>query len=151
MLRTGLRDIEVTRANVGDVKPHSGIMVLFVHGKGRSEKDDFVVLANALLADINRYLDARGHCSPADPLFASTSNRNKGGRLTTRSVSGIVKQALRNMAQQHELLDRLLARKPEGATPILHSDLLCRRLSNDNLGHRGRVGVPLVMKPEKFT
>lgn len=30
------------------------------------------------------------------------------------------------------------------------SDLLCRRLSNDNLGHRGRVGVPLVMKPEIF-
>lgn len=97
MLRTGLRDIEVVRADVGDVKPHSGVMVLFVHGKGRSGKDDFVVLADALLTDINRYLDARGHCSPADPLFASTSNRNKGGRLTTRSVSGIVKQALRNI------------------------------------------------------
>lgn len=28
-----------------------------------------------------------------------------------------------DMAQQHELLDRLLARKPEGAAPILHSDM----------------------------
>ena len=102
MLRTGLRDIEVVRADVGDIKPHSGVMVLFVHGKGRSGKDDFVVLADALLADINRYLDARGRCSPADPLFASTSNRNKGGRLTTRSVSGIVKQALRNIGLDTE-------------------------------------------------
>ena len=102
MLRTGLRDIEVVRADVGDIKPHSGVMVLFVHGKGRSGKDDFVVLADALLTDINRYLDARGHCSPTDPLFASTSNRNKGGRLTTRSVSGIVKQALRNIGLDTE-------------------------------------------------
>lgn len=28
-----------------------------------------------------------------------------------------------NMAQQHELLDQLLAKKPEGSTPILHSDM----------------------------
>ena len=28
-----------------------------------------------------------------------------------------------NMAQQHDLLDQLLAKKPEGATPILHSDM----------------------------
>lgn len=93
MLRTGLRDIEVTIscAIVGDTKPHSGVMVLFVHGKGRSEKDDFVVLTEALQADINRYLAERKDLSPANPLFASTSNRNKGGRLATRSVSGIAK------------------------------------------------------------
>ena len=102
MLRTGLRDIEVARADVGDIKPHSGVMVLFVHGKGRSEKDDFVVLTDALLADINRYLDSRGPLSPTDPLFASTSNRNKGGRLTTRSVSGIVKNALRSIGLDSE-------------------------------------------------
>lgn len=102
MLRTGLRDVEVVRANVGDIKPHSGAMVLFVHGKGRSEKDDFVVLTDALLKDIYRYLDERKGLSPADPLFTSTSNRNKGGRLTTRSVSGIVKQALRAIGLDSE-------------------------------------------------
>lgn len=36
------------RIDVGDTKPHSGVMVLFVHDKGPSEKDDFVVLAEAL-------------------------------------------------------------------------------------------------------
>lgn len=102
MLRTGLRDIEVVRANVGDIKPHSGVMVLFVHGKGRSEKDDFVVLTEALQADINRYLAERKSLSPTDPLFASTSNRNKGGRLTTRSVSGIAKKALRAIGLDSE-------------------------------------------------
>ena len=102
MLRTGLRDIEVVRADVGDIKPHSGVMVLFVRGKGRSAKDDFVVLAEALQADINRYLAERKDLSPTDPLFASTSNRNKGGRLTTRSVSGIVKKALRSIGLDSE-------------------------------------------------
>lgn len=48
MLHTGLRDIEVVRIDVGDTKPHSGVMMLFVHGKGPSEKDDFVVLTEAL-------------------------------------------------------------------------------------------------------
>ena len=28
-----------------------------------------------------------------------------------------------NMAQQHELLDQLLAKMPEGSAPILHSDM----------------------------
>ena len=28
-----------------------------------------------------------------------------------------------NMAQQHELLDQLVSRKPDGASPILHSDM----------------------------
>lgn len=102
MFRTGLRDIEVVRADVGDIKPHSGVMALYVHGKGRSEKDDFVALTEALQADIDRYLAERKDLSPTDPLFASTSNCNKGGRLTTRSVSGIVKQGLRNIGLDSE-------------------------------------------------
>lgn len=57
----------VVRADVGDIKPHSGVMVLFVHGKGCSEKDDFVVLTDALQADINRYLADREGLSPTDP------------------------------------------------------------------------------------
>ena len=28
-----------------------------------------------------------------------------------------------NMAQQHELLDQLMSKKPDGASPILHSDM----------------------------
>jgi len=77
-------------------------MVLFVHGKRCSEKNDFMVLTEALQADINRYLAERKSLSPTDPLFASTSNRNKGGRLTTRSMSGIVKNALRAIGLDSE-------------------------------------------------
>ena len=55
-------------------------MVLFVHGKGLSEKDDFVVLTESLQADINRYLAERKGFSPTDPLFVRPLSR--GGRLT---------------------------------------------------------------------
>ncbi|OIL92423.1 integrase [Oenococcus oeni] len=41
------------------------------------------------------YLKVRGSVEDAAPLFASTSNNNEGGRMTTRSISGIAKSALR--------------------------------------------------------
>jgi integrase/recombinase XerD len=44
MARTGLRDIEVASARVGDIGREADEMVLWVQGKGRREADAFVVL-----------------------------------------------------------------------------------------------------------
>lgn len=41
------------------------------------------------------YLQVRGTTGETEPLFTSLSN-NKGQRLTTRSISGIVKERLKN-------------------------------------------------------
>ena len=46
MLRTGLRTIEVSRADVGDITFKRERRVLKVWGKGHVEKDDFVVLTD---------------------------------------------------------------------------------------------------------
>lgn len=46
MLRTGLRTIEVSRADVGDIVKKKGKRLLKVWGKGHAEKDDFVVLTD---------------------------------------------------------------------------------------------------------
>ena len=97
MLHTGIRDIEVVRADVGDMGSSSGYDVLRVHGKGRDEADEVVKLSPTVVASIRRYLAVRESAAPHDPLFASVSNRNKGGRLTTRSVSGSVKGALKRI------------------------------------------------------
>jgi integrase/recombinase XerD len=96
ILRTGLRTIEVIRANVGDIviKP-GGQRVLLIHGKGRDEKDDFVILTEKTYKTISEYLETRGAYSISDPLFNSTSNNSKGGRLTTRTISHIAKEGLR--------------------------------------------------------
>lgn len=91
---TGLRTCEVIRADIGDIRNVNGETVLYVQGKGRTSKADFVKLSGHVLQAISEYLSERGKVSETEPLFASTANRNSGGRLTTRSISGICKRAM---------------------------------------------------------
>lgn len=95
MLRRGLRTVEVSRADVGDLRQIGGRAVLFVQGKGRSAKDDFVVLGEQAERDLAAYLAERGQVPDGAPLFAAIGNRNRGGRMTTRAISRIVKDAYR--------------------------------------------------------
>ncbi len=95
LLRCGLRSIELIRADVGDVRKCNGTPVLWVHGKGRDEKDEYVVLTQEALKAINEYLSLRGIVNEDEPLFASHGNRNANGRLTTRSVRRLVKDHLK--------------------------------------------------------
>lgn len=98
LVRTGLRTIEVVRANVGDIIYKGGQRVLMVQGKGRDAKDNFVILTDAAYLPIYEYLKTRPDGStPEAPLFSSESNRNTGGRLTTRAVSAIAKQGLKSV------------------------------------------------------
>ena len=91
---TGLRTIEAVRADIADIRKISGVMVLYIMGKGHSEKDNFVKLEQPVLDAINDYLSLRGEVSSKEPLFASLANRNKGGRMTTRSISRICKTVM---------------------------------------------------------
>lgn len=106
MLRRGLRTVEVVRADIGDLRQVNGEAVLYVQGKGYSDKGDFVILNDACLRPIYAYLEARGVTDDNAPLFASIGNRNQGGRMTTRTVSRIVKNA---MAQEGISSARLTA------------------------------------------
>lgn len=94
LIHTGIRTIEAIRADVGDICTMAGHAVLRVQGKGRTEKDEYVILAPDVLQSLGTYLKSRGDVAPQDPLFTSESNRNRGGRLTTRSTSRIIKEAL---------------------------------------------------------
>ena len=94
---TGLRTVEIVRADIGDLRSQGGIMTLSIQGKGRESKADFVKIPPETLEAINDYLHSRGEVSATEPLFTSTSYRNENGRLTTRSVSGYIKKALRNV------------------------------------------------------
>ena len=94
LLRTGLRTIEVIRANVEDLTFKSSQRVLLVHGKGRDEKDNFVILTDKTYQPIERYLSTR-RATGSEPLFISDSNNNKGERLTTRTISYIAKEGLK--------------------------------------------------------
>lgn len=95
LLRTGLRTIEVIRANVEDLTFKSSQRVLLIQGKGRDEKDNFVILTDKTYQPIAEYLATRGKVNSSDPLFTSTSNNSKGERLSTRSISYIAKEGLK--------------------------------------------------------
>ena len=97
LIRTGIRTIEAVRADVGDIRQEGGEAVLWVQGKGSDSKDEFVLLTEKTLRPINEYLDERGKIAESDPLFPSLSDMNLGQRLTTRSVSRIVKSYLRKI------------------------------------------------------
>lgn len=95
LLRTGLRTIELVRANVGDIAFKGERRILKVWGKGHDTKDDYVILTDKAYKPIKEYLSTRKGVKPGDPLFTSNSHRNAGGRLTTRTISGLCKEGLK--------------------------------------------------------
>ena len=95
LLRTGLRCIEVVRANIEDIKIKEGQRVLMLQGKGWDDKDSFVCLTDTCYKAISDYIISRGRVRPSDPLFACISNNNRAGRLTPNTISYICKRGLR--------------------------------------------------------
>jgi len=86
MLRCGLSDSEVTRANIGDLEQQDRRMLLAVQGKGRTRKDAAVTLPQEVLEAIDQYLGVRARRDPTAPLFVSAGNSSRGRRMTTRAV-----------------------------------------------------------------
>lgn len=104
MVTGGLRDIEVSRADIGDLRTAGENVVLYVQGKGRQEKTEYVKISPQVEKAIRAYLKARGNAGEKGPLFTSLSNNSMGKRLTTRSVSGVVKTRLKEAGYNSERL-----------------------------------------------
>ena len=96
MVTGGLRTIEVARADIADLRTAGESTILYLQGKGKEEKTDYVKISPQVEKAIRSYLTARGAAGEDSPLFASISNQNTGRRMTTRSVSGIVKERLKS-------------------------------------------------------
>lgn len=94
MATSGLRTIEVARANVADFRRYGEVQVLYVMGKGRDDRQEFVAVAPEVKALIDAYLSGRPAAQDIEPLFVATSNRSRGGRLSTRTISAICKRAM---------------------------------------------------------
>lgn len=93
MMSCGLRTIEVVNADVGDISRQGEAVILHVLGKGHAEKGDFVKLPEQVLHLIIDYLTLRGRQEKEKPLFASLDHRSKDGRMDTRSIRRICKEA----------------------------------------------------------
>lgn len=104
MVTGGLRDIEVVRADIGDLRTAGAGTVLYLQGKGRQEKTEYAKIRPQVEKAIRAYLKARGKAGDEEPLFTSLSNNSKGQRLTTRSVSRIVKERFKEAGYDSDRL-----------------------------------------------
>jgi len=86
MLGCGLSEIEIVRANIGDMRVTEGAASLIVQGKGRRRKDERVTLPGDVKSAVDRYLARRSRKASTEPLFVSAGNRTQGLRLSTRGV-----------------------------------------------------------------
>ncbi len=94
MLFAGLSEIEIVRANIGDLEQGVLGWHLWVQGKGHRTKDEQVPIDPPVMVRIRIYLDTRERIRPEDPLFVSHGRRSEGKRLNTRSVRARVNQLL---------------------------------------------------------
>lgn len=87
----GLRMIELQRADIGDIQTVKGQKVLYIQGKGRDEKDEYIKLVPEVVEALSDYLSCRKDRKKNSPLFIGEGNRSGGARLTTPSLSRIFK------------------------------------------------------------
>lgn len=104
MITGGLRTIEVNRANIGDLRAIADSTALFVQGKGREEKTEYIKVSAPVERAIRAYLKQRGETNPDAPLFASTSRNSTGGRMSTRSISAVAKSRMQAAGYDSERL-----------------------------------------------
>lgn len=120
MITGGLRDVEVMRANIEDMSVVGDTPVLFLQGKGRDERTDYIKLQPVTEKAIRAYLQARGKVDASEPLFASVSNHNNAGRMTTQSISRIAKTYMRTAGFDSDRLTAHSLRHTAGTLALLN-------------------------------
>lgn len=126
MITTGVRTIELERANVGDLSTVADSTVLFIQGKGKDDKADYVKLAPQVEDAIIAYLKTRGELKESDPLFISTSNNNAGKRITTRSIRAIAKESMVDAGYNSERYTAHSMRHTAGTLALLNGSSLAQ-------------------------
>lgn len=111
MVRAGLSEIEIVRLNLGDLKTRGGNKVIYVQGKSKDRKDEYVTLTPSLEGSLGRYIDERGASDPHEPLFWGVGNRAAKDRISTRGLrarinhyfeaSGIKKKGVKPVSLRH--------------------------------------------------
>lgn len=104
LFTTGMRTIEIARAKLEDISSIGNTPILYVQGKGRTEKTEYVKLQPPVEKAIREYLKLRDRADTNGYLFTSFSNRNTKGGLTTRTISKVVKDAFLNAGYNSDRL-----------------------------------------------
>ncbi|MDE6425834.1 MAG: site-specific integrase [Ruminococcus sp.] len=104
-VNTGLRTIELARANIKDIEVKGGNAWLYVWGKGHTEPDAKKPIAPEVKEAIDEYLKSRtDKPTGTSPLFVATGNRSGGKRLATTTISTMLKRAMQEAGFNSERL-----------------------------------------------
>jgi integrase/recombinase XerD len=95
MVRTGMRCIEVARADIRDLTIEGNHWIIMIQGKGHWEKDRALGLSDKVVAPIKAYLNELGCITELSPLFCNHSYVSKDTRISTLTISKIIKKYLR--------------------------------------------------------
>ena len=91
LITTGLRGTEVANAKIEDIKEFNGEICLFVKCKGHQEYDEYVKLSDEVFNNIKEYIGDRIKGN----IFVSSSNNNKNGGVTIKTIRLIIKNILK--------------------------------------------------------
>lgn len=86
MISCGLSEIELIRADIGDMQSRRGVLSIRLQMKGRKTKDRTVTLPNDAKDAVKAYLAFRTNAQGHEPLFMSAGNRTRGQRMTSRGI-----------------------------------------------------------------
>lgn len=89
---TGLRTIEVSRANVSDLSEIGDSKILYIQGKGKDDRNEYVKVSPEVYRLIEDYLKRRS--DSYEPLFVTCGRNSYGNRIQTRTIRGFVKELL---------------------------------------------------------
>lgn len=93
-LHTGLRDIELRRANVKDLDEKQERTILYIQRKGHTHKDNFIILNATTLQPLQDYLGYRGSSDKDSPLFITHGLRSCNNRMSRILLAYIMKKRL---------------------------------------------------------
>lgn len=116
MLFNGLRTCEVERINIGDFSTREERPVLYIQRKGRTEKEEFVVLHPSTVEWLEDYISDRDW-NRESPLFISHKSQCDN-RLTKHTIGRIVKMRLARIGISHPKISAHSLRHTFGALMV---------------------------------
>lgn len=97
MIRTGMRCIEVSRADVKDLRKDHDLWVIDIQGKGRHDKDRTLGITQKVVNPIAQYLGSIEISSVSEPMFRNHSFVSHDTRITPLTISKMIKRRLRSI------------------------------------------------------
>ena len=102
MAGTGVREVEVYRSNIEDIKMsdndminNKGNVLFFIQRKRKQKKEGYVVLTSNALPHIQNYLSYRKQINLVDPLFITHGNKSKGKRMSIKSIQDMIYERMK--------------------------------------------------------